>query len=105
MNFRLTALLSGAALALATAMAGAGVASAQQACPPGQLCPPPIPIPQLPQIQRKHQVAGKRVFRIMNRSGKAQHIQGDILVAALNRHHGVGHFHGLGNADVPGAVF
>ncbi len=50
MNFRLTALLSGAALALATAMAGAGVASAQQACPPGQLCPPPIPIPQLPQI-------------------------------------------------------
>ena len=32
-------------------------------------------------------------------------MQGDILVAALNGHHGVGHLHGLGNADVSGAVF
>ena len=44
-------------------------------------------IPQFPQIEREHQIAHKFAIRTLYRGGKAQHIQGDILVAALNRHH------------------
>ena len=61
-------------------------------------------VPQLPQVEREHQVAHKCAIRILHRGRKAQHMQGDILVTALNRHHRVGDFYRLRNAHMPNTV-